>query len=387
MNKWIKKSLYVLFALVLVGFICIFATPLNHVKTISCVGSSGVKPFVEEYVKNNLDHKKIDVNVDAGGSGFGINQVANNYTNIGTVSKNPFNTVKESYKSKWIENKIKTITIGWEGICIVYIPPKGISNDLNLNSILNLTQDNITDLYRTFSGYKDGLSDVKPHLSLFLDVNANLSLLPNDIQLFKNQAITPYTRSGGSLTSGTAASFFECCHFDKYLDGLSDRQIEAFKNGNYGNDFKLYDTDEANSRAWSVFNSNKIPGSMIYLSASFVQQNYNLIKSNKYGILSYNNIEFDVNKIANGYNFFRPLNLLLSIDNSTEIKKLIDDILSYSLDVGFLNLGAQKINKEQYKSMCKNTNENSTFWVSDQELLTIRNDSWDDDGTIFGAIE
>ena len=387
MNKWIKKSLYVIFTLVLIGFICIFVIPFNSVKTISCVGSSGVKPFVEEYVKNHLDNRKIDVNVDTGGSGFGISQVANKYANIGTASKNPFDTVKESYKSNWIENKIKTITIGWEGICVVYIPPKGISDNLNLNSILNLSYANIANLYRTFSGYNDGLNDTKPYLSLFLDLENNVNLSPTDIQLFKNQVIIPYARSGGNLTSGTAASFFECCHFDNFLNELEQWQIEAFKNGNYGNDFKLYDTDEANSRAWSIFNSNNIPGSMIYLSASFVQQNYDLIKSNKYGIMSYNNIEYNVDKIANGYNFFRPINLLLSTDNSIEIKKLINDIVSYSLNTGFLDLGAQKINEEQYKSMFKDPNIDSTFWASDQELLTIRNDSWDNDKTIFGAIE
>ena len=119
MKKWVKNSLYVLSTGALISFICIFAIPFNKIKTISCVGSSGVKPFVEEYAKEFLKTNKVDVNVDAGGSGFGISQVANNFTNIDTASKNPFNTVKESYRNEWINNNIKTVTIGWEGIFIV----------------------------------------------------------------------------------------------------------------------------------------------------------------------------------------------------------------------------------------------------------------------------
>ena len=283
------------------------------------------------------------------------------FTNIGTASKNPFNTVKESYRNEWINNNIKTVTIGWEGICIVYIPPKKISNNVNLNQVLTLNQDNITNLYRTFSGFKNGLPSEKPHLSLFLNPNYQDQISKTDLTKFENQTITPYARSGGSLTSGTAASFFECCHFDNCQDNLNSDQIKAFENGNYGNDFKLYDTDEANSRAWSVFNSNNIPGSMIYLSSSFVEQNRKLIETNRYGILSYNNIEYQTNKIGDGYNFFRPLNLLLNINSSSKTKEFVESILNYSLSIGFLKLGAQGIN--------------------------IRGDNWDSKEAIFGAVE
>ena len=383
MKKWVKNSLYVLSTGALISFICIFAIPFNKIKTISCVGSSGVKPFVEEYAKEFLKTNKVDVNVDAGGSGFGISQVANNFTNIGTTSKNPFNTVKESYRNEWINNNIKTVTIGWEGICIVYIQKKKISNNVNLNQVLTLNQDNITNLYRTFSGFKNGLPSEKPHLSLFLNPNYQDQISKTDLTKFENQTITPYARSGGSLTSGTAASFFECCHFDNCQDNLNSDQIKAFENGNYGNDFKLYDTDEANSRAWSVFNSNNIPGSMIYLSSSFVEQNRKLIETNRYGILSYNNIEYQTNKIGDGYNFFRPLNLLLNINSSSKTKEFVESILNYSLSIGFLKLGAQGISQDQYNSMLSN----SSLWISDNALLKIRGDNWDSKEAIFGAVE
>ena len=381
MKKWVKNSLYVLLILIPVGFVCTFAVPFKNAKTISCVGSSGVKPFVEDFAKIYFKDKNIDVNVDAGGSGFGISQVANNFTNIGTASKNPFVSVKESYKTQWINNKIKTVTIAWEGICIVYIPPKNISQNIDLNQVLNLDERNIINLYRTFSGFNDGLPSDRANLALFL--NDNISISDVDHELFANQTIVPYARSGGSLTSGTAASFFECCHFDYDKTKLTERQIASFENGNYGNDFKLYDTDEANSRAWSVFASNNIPGSMIYLSSSFVEQNYNLIEKNKYGILAYDNIKYKSDKIANGYNFFRPLNLLLSINASSQTLKFIEDILSYSTARGFLKLGAQGINDRQYKSMCKQ----DSLWISDNELMNEHGDDWDNPTIVFGAIE
>ena len=382
MKKWLKISLYTLVGAAAVGFVCAFAVPWSHSTIISCVGSSGVKPFVEEYAKTYSKTNNVDINVDAGGSGFGISQIANNFTNIGCASKNPFEAVKDTYRQNWISNKIKTVTIGWEGICIVYIPPKGISNDINLNKVLTLNENDITNLYRTFSGFKDGLPTEKPLLSLFLNPECEIS--ENDRFKFEHQEVIPYVRSGGSLTSGTAASFFEGSHFKNYSEGLTEAQKTAFVNGNYGKDFRLYDTDEANSRAWSVFNKNNIPGSMIYLSSSFVQKNYDLIKSSNCGILAYNNCEYNVEDINIHYNFFRPLNLMLSINSNIQTQKFIQDVINYSMHVGFTNLGAKGISQNQYKSMMS---IDSNFWVDDVTLMNQRDSSWDQDNTVFGAIE
>ena len=382
MKKWLKISLYTLVGAAAVGFVCAFAVPWSHSTIISCVGSSGVKPFVEEYAKTYSKTNNVDINVDAGGSGFGISQIANNFTNIGCASKNPFEAVKDTYRQNWISNKIKTVTIGWEGICIVYIPPKGISNDINLNKVLTLNENDITNLYRTFSGFKDGLPTEKPLLSLFLNPECEIS--ENDRFKFEHQEVIPYARSGGSLTSGTAASFFEGSHFKNYSEGLTEAQKTAFVNGNYGKDFRLYDTDEANSRAWSVFNKNNIPGSMIYLSSSFVQKNYDLIKSSNCGILAYNNCEYNVEDINIRYNFFRPLNLMLSINSNIQTQKFIQDVINYSMHVGFTNLGAKGISQNQYKSMMS---IDSNFWVDDVTLMNQRDSSWDQDNTVFGAIE
>jgi ABC-type phosphate transport system substrate-binding protein len=38
--------------------------------------------------------KKIDITVEAGGSGFGIQQIAHGFANIGNASKDPYGAVK-----------------------------------------------------------------------------------------------------------------------------------------------------------------------------------------------------------------------------------------------------------------------------------------------------
>jgi hypothetical protein len=66
----------------------------------------------------------------------------------------------------------------------------------------------------------------------------------------KDTSIIPYVRAGGSLTSGTAASFINGTHFDDDpYQSLNDNQKSAFDSGQYGVSFGIQQTDEANSRA------------------------------------------------------------------------------------------------------------------------------------------
>ena len=53
------------------------------------------------------------------------------------------------------------------------------------------------------------------------------------------------------------------------------------------------------------------------------------------------------------------------------------------MDVGFTNLGAKGIDHDQYNSMFIDSN----FWVDDVALMEQRSSSWDQNDTIFGAIE
>lgn len=57
------------------------------------MGSSGVMPFVQSLAKS-YDSKSADITVEAGGSGFGIEQVAKGFADIGDASKNPYEAVQ-----------------------------------------------------------------------------------------------------------------------------------------------------------------------------------------------------------------------------------------------------------------------------------------------------
>ena len=390
MKKPLKIALISLVAAVPVGLTIGLCIPNNSVKHLSAVGSSGVKPFVEtlseDYHKTE-EGKDYDITVDAGGSGFGIGQVAKGFANIGDASKNPFEGVKKEYKQLWGDNNIKTVTIGWEGICVVYIPPRGISNNAKskLNSILTLNESNITNLYRTFSGYKDGLvGQDKPTYGLFLNSSV---LSESDKTLFEKQVITPYARSGGSLTSGTAAAFYENSHFTTAHEGLTTQQQEAFTVGNYGKDWKIYDTDEANSRAWDIFSRNNIEGSMVYLSSGFVKANEKKIKDSGYGIVAYNNIEFEVNKIKEGFNFYRPLDVMLSVDDLNS-RQFVDYLISNETSSQWDGLGAKQVSDSDINSM--KLDGTGDFWCSDVRLEENRHpgeEFWNNNATIFGALD
>lgn len=396
MKRWIKPTIIATTCLVPIGFVIGFATDWSQKTPISCVGSSGVKPFVEkfgnEYSKQN---KKIDVTVDAGGSGFGINQIANKYCNIGNASKNPFDSVKTDFKNQWTNNRIKTITIAKEAISIVWIPPKGLKlSSSQLDSMLNVNEDNINDLFRIFSGFNNGIQG-----SGNLDEFCNPVFADWEPKL-ERCSIKPYVRAGGALTSGTASSFYSATNLFNEFNPLllNPDQINALLYGRYGNDHKVYDTDEANSRAWEMFKQNNIPGSMVYLSSGFVIPNIKLIRDAGYGIMSYHDNQtaptplIDNNgHISDGYKWLRPLNVMLSLDESEKEKDFIKYIFEHQDQLE--KIGAKPLSDQEKWSMVENTSMPPTwdldelFNKSDVELSHFYNSSWNwDNGENFGAI-
>jgi hypothetical protein len=112
-----------------------------------------------------------------------------------------------------------------------------------------LNKSNIYQLYASFSGYKGNILHSTPNLGLFLNNDIEISKV--DRILFDKTLILPYARSGGNNTSGTAASFITGSHLGVKVDTnhFTKNQMNAFEFGAYGNDFKIIDTDEANSRA------------------------------------------------------------------------------------------------------------------------------------------
>lgn len=380
MKKWIKPLIYSTSFLAVLAFVVSFSFNWSNTESVSCVGSSGVKPFVEAFGnKYSQCTEKVDVTVDAGGSGFGISQIANGFTDIGNASKNPYSTVKTSHKDKWIQREIKTVTVGWEGICVLYIPPHNLTSYKTeyLNSILNLNEQNITNLYRIFSGFDDGV--LNRTMSSFSDDN---NIKAEDKTLFAQTNILPYVRSGGSMTSGTAASFYKSSHFDDCHVGLTPDQDNAFETGNYGKDIKLIDTDEANSRAWDIFNKNHIVGSMIYLSSGFVEQNKDLIEQNNIGILEYDSHPYKVDEIKNNFKFYRPLNIMLTI-NDNSAKKFVEYMLDENSKELWKTMGAQQVSSADKTSMSSGTN----LWISDEKIMEERGHDWSYADNIFGALD
>jgi phosphate transport system substrate-binding protein len=72
-----------------------FSNSWSNKTPISCVGSSTVKPFIEDLSKIYMQaNPNVDITVEAGGSGFGIQQIAQGFANIGNASKDPYSTVK-----------------------------------------------------------------------------------------------------------------------------------------------------------------------------------------------------------------------------------------------------------------------------------------------------
>jgi ABC-type phosphate transport system substrate-binding protein len=53
------------------------------------------------------DGKNDDITVEAGGSGFGIEQIADGLTNIGNASKDPYETVMTPEKQGDTEGKFR----------------------------------------------------------------------------------------------------------------------------------------------------------------------------------------------------------------------------------------------------------------------------------------
>jgi ABC-type phosphate transport system substrate-binding protein len=50
-----------------------------------------MESLAQDYMKTN---KKVDITVEAGGSGFGIQQIAEGFANIGNASKDSYSAVR-----------------------------------------------------------------------------------------------------------------------------------------------------------------------------------------------------------------------------------------------------------------------------------------------------
>ena len=106
-----------------------------------------------------------------------------------------------------------------------------------------------------------------------------------------------------------------------------------------------------------------------------------------YGIVSYGGVEFSVKKIktTGGFNFYRPLNVMLSCDD-TRSREFIDYLISEKTADQWESLGAKQVDEDDIDSMTSN----DKLWCSDIELSKARyaldeSQIWEKDDIVFGA--
>lgn len=373
--NWIKsykKTIITIILIALIGTsVGLLFVNWSNLQIIYSAGSSAVYPLFEELniaYKQGTD-KNVDMNVLPTGSGNGLESIANSLKDLGNMSRSP--TIKETglpsingkdaisgiYSKSWIDNELKTITWGWDAICIVYKP-------LNKDFVMDINQSNIQYLFNCVSGNQSyTLNDFKKQDSIVND----------------NTVITPYARTGGAVKSGTTEAFLTSTHLNINSDSNSYHDIEI---GNYGGNVKT--TNESNVSTWIQVKDGPV-GSLTYLSGGFVLKNINDIYANGFKVATYNNIELSEENITNGYNWFRPLNSIMSINAPNYVKDwvfwVINELYNW-LDKkengyntennlviqAFKNVNVVLLTKQQLLSMCNN-NEISGFWASDYTLF------------------
>ncbi len=275
--------------------------------TISIGGSNAILPLMNAFGEK---YKDVDIVTSAGGSGAGINSIIDGTKEIGMASKNPkildLEKNDNKYKS-WKNKNVKTLTIAWDGIGIIYKPSLK-SRDTKLN----IDASTLAKLYTSFSGLKNITFD---------DLFGN-----GDTTVLK-----PFARNGGSNISGTADAFLKDSHLDyetsSYWASLSEDEQNSIhdrlENGSYGSN--VTQTSESNLQAWNRAKRGDA-GSVVYLSAGFILNNINEIKNSGFEIATYNNIDLENLTITNGYNWYRPFNLIYSIEKiktDTKVAKML----------------------------------------------------------------
>lgn len=336
MKKIIKLFSSILICCLPIGLITYFAVPWKKEFLLSAAGSSSLQPLFSEFsdvttYKNDVTNESfsLDLIVQGGGSGFGIKSAATKSKDIGMASKNPYDTVKkatiqknEFTKETWEQEYIKTLTVAFDSIAIVYKSPETLK--------LSPTDGTLLKVYDMFSGNKKyKVSDLIPGSQ-------------ND------SYFVPYGRTGGANSSGTATSFMYESSFnwknDYTSQGFSSDDManieNALKTGIYLNG-NVRSTSESNVETWNKLKYENMDNAVTYLSMSFALQNYNDLQRNGFNIAWVNDVNpadyLDEKTHPNGldiefakkYKWFSPFNIMVSLkdlqDQSKEpIKKFIE---------------------------------------------------------------
>lgn len=303
------KFALTLSALTGIAFLPTIIAACGSYVVIDSRGSSSVQPLMAALGNEYSNDHNVEISVQAGGSSNGIQWVASGLTTLGNSSKNPKDTVLSSpdLQKNWKDKNIKTVSIAKDGIGIVYKLPDGYTAD-----DFAISQDNIAKLYEGFAGF------TSVTLSNFY---IGLGVAPNP-----DVVIHGFARTGGSTASGTAEAFLKDSGFD-LGNSVSKAVSNSLSTGQYGPNTKS--TSESNAEAYSYFKSNATkPGSMIYLSLGYIQNNLASIQQDGFAILNYKNPSDGTiyaaslkNVEDNNYKWFRPLDTMIAL-NSTSKPKL-----------------------------------------------------------------
>lgn len=361
-KKYLKISGLSVATLGFIGLMVGVSTSWNGVELINIGGSSAVMPLINSLSK---EYPKADVITSAGGSGAGISSILSNTKEVGMASKDPKMVPKpkdtlNNEEKTWKDIKAKTITIAWDGIAIIY------KDDTNEEPI-DIDENSLAKIYTAFSGLrKIKMKDLNP--------NSN-----SDIE------IIPYARNGGATTSGTADAFLNDSHIkweeskwlkENNLDGKEIRKILQL--GSYNKN--VYQTAESNSQTWNRVKGGE-QGSITYLSTGFILNNYKEITSSGFKIMTYKKkylINHNENEkptlskfdIDNGYGWFRPFNLMVSLDrikNNKTIHEFINWTLQEEAKEIIENNGYVTLSNKQIDSMKKNN----------EDLFDLKNSDWE----------
>ncbi|MEJ3586870.1 PstS family phosphate ABC transporter substrate-binding protein [Ureaplasma urealyticum] len=359
------------------GVIAAISIDYKQIPIVYANGSSSVLPLIQALSEK---HHKQDIISNAGGSSLGIIEAVEQRTNIGVSSRSPNidfeqQSVEKSHVvyDKWKQNQLKTYTIAWDGIGIIYKLNK-------TNHELVLTKDNIIKLFKAFTG------------------NEQVSYYDLDPQLPKTP-ILAYSRTGGANASGTAEAFLTSNpliskkEFKKKYHDIY-KVIEA---GTYGK--LIRSTEESNTQAWTNISKDNVDGSITYLSTGFILKNYDQIIAKGYKIAYLQNkdlknyLPFEINEnkqeivnVAKTYGWYRPFNLVFSLNmqgikNTKEFvwwlltNKKVEKIIQES---GFIPLTFEQKNsmflkpykdEQSFQEAINNQSAKNNFFVGDFELI------------------
>ncbi len=345
--KWKKVAVGFTIATCVALPISLLSINWNNLQILYATGSSSVFPLMKKLSdtyanKKTKDEPLINVACEATGSGTGIEKVLDQTASFGNISFSPTTQMINNNpheKTQWSELQVKTITLGIDGIGLVY---KG-------NFQLDINNHNILDIYNAFAGYQSYTF-------------GQLGVTGEGEQV----KLRPYAKTGGTHKSGTADAFLNNSELN--ISGLSPQTISSLESGNYGKLTKS--TKESQPETWKQMLSANQEGTIGYLSSGFILQNKTEIESNGFKIATYNNHELSEATIKSGdYGWRRKLNTVISLKNhNANVKVWINWIFDnytqpWMLQV-YRSVGITQLDSNQINSMKKNNN----FWVSDVEI-------------------